>query len=115
VAAKTESYNRNIAELHKHIEKADVHFQSDPLQWFQINISAFAFENSLAFKEFNSPTWKVIAGKLPVGGGGGIHSINIRKHYVKHCVRIREQITRSIQEAKDYYDVPFLSISLDLS
>jgi hypothetical protein len=44
----------------------------------------------------------------------GIHSINIRKHYVENCITIREQITRSIQEANNYYDVPFLSISLDL-
>jgi hypothetical protein len=114
VAGKTKSHKRNVAEVREHIEKADMHFQSDPLRWFQINIAVFACENSLAFKAFQSPTWKLIADKLPVGGGRGVSSINIRTHYVEHYVTIRDKNTRNLQEARDFYNVPFLSVSLDL-
>ncbi len=103
-----------MVEIKKHIESADVHFHQDPQRWFQINIAAFACKNSLAFRAFDSPTWKLVADKLPVGSGKGLQSINIRKHYVEHYVTIRQQITNSIKEAKSFYTIPFLSVSLDL-
>jgi len=114
LAAKTESHQRNLLEIRKHIEKADQHFQQDPLRWFQVNIAAFACENSLAYKAFQSPTWKLIAEKLPVGQGKTLQTINIRKHYVEHYVTVRQHIISRIKEALEYFHVPFLSVSLDL-
>ncbi len=68
----------------------------------------------MAYKAFESPTWKLIANKLPVGQGRGLESINIMKHYVEHYVTVRQHITSNIQEAMQQYNVPFLSVSLDL-
>ncbi len=114
VAVKTEAHQRTLVDIKKHIESADVHFHQDPQRWFQINIAAFACKNSPAFRAFDSPTWKLIADKLPVGSGKGLQPINIRKHYVEHYATIRQQITNSIKEAKSFYAIPFLSVSLDL-
>jgi len=107
LAAKTESHQRNLLEIRKHIEKADQHFQQDPLRWFQVNIAAFACENSLAYKAFQSPTWKLIAEKLPVGQGKTLQTINIRKHYVEHYVTVRQHIISRIKEALEYFHVDF--------
>ena len=77
VSAKTEVHQRNVADLNKKIESADIHFQRDPTRWFQVNISAFACENSLSYRAFNGHTWKLIANKLPVGSSRALESINI--------------------------------------
>jgi hypothetical protein len=68
----------------------------------------------LPFRAFQSPTWKVIADKLPVGSSKSLQAINMRKHYVEHYMAIRELIKENIKEAKMLYTVPFMSVSLDL-
>jgi hypothetical protein len=79
-----------------------------------VNLSAFASENSITFQAFESPAWKVTASKLPVVQVKAIKTMNMRKHYIEHLVTIKEHIINEIQAAKDRYDVPFISLSLDL-
>jgi hypothetical protein len=67
----------------KSIDATNKHFCKKPVDWYQvINIAAFASENSLAFRAFESPTCKLIAEKLPVGSNKGLQTINIMKHYI---------------------------------
>jgi hypothetical protein len=113
VAGKTLAHQRNVEKLCTYIEAADKHFTEDPHRWFQVNISAFACEQSLSYNAFNSPIWKVIADKLPVGNRTLTH-FNVRKHYVEHYLTMKNMIMGSIREAKQVYTIPFLSVSLDL-
>lgn len=114
MAAKTAAHKRNVATLCKHIEGADDLFQVNPSRWFEVNLSAFACENSLAFQAFESATWRVICNKLPVANSRQIQTINMRKHYVEHYVTIKEHIIGELKAAKEKFDIPFLSLSLDL-
>jgi hypothetical protein len=68
----------------------------------------------LSFKAFKSPTWKLIANKLPIVTARSLESIKIPKHYVKHYVTIKQMIQQEMQEAKKHYTIPFMSISLGL-
>ncbi len=77
VASKTSAHQRNVATIVKHIEGADASFKQDPTHWFQVNFSAFACEHSLSFNAFESPTWKVIASKLPVSNQKTLANINV--------------------------------------
>jgi hypothetical protein len=113
VAGKTLAHQCNVEKLATYIEAANKHFTEDPHHWFQVNISAFACEQSLSYNVFNSSIWKVIANKLPVGNRT-LTSFNVRKHYVEHYLRMKKMITGSIREAKQVYTIPFLSVSLDL-
>jgi hypothetical protein len=112
VAGKTQAHQRNIEKLTTYMEGADKHFTEDPHRWFQVNISAFACEQS-SYNAFNSSLWKIIAEKLPVGNKS-LTSFNVRKHYVEHCVTMKQMIMGNIKEAKQHYTIPFLSVSLDL-
>jgi len=100
-----------FTQKHSLINKC--HDSEDPHRWFQVNISAFACEQSLSYNAFNSPIWKVIADKLPVGNRTLTH-FNVRKHYVEHYLTTKNMIMGSIREAKQVYTIPFLSVSLDL-
>ena len=114
VAGKTEAHNRNVATLNKYIEGADQQFVADPIRWFQVHLSAFACENSIAFSAFDSPTWKLIANKLPVGKNKSLETLNLRKHYIEHYVSIKQHIIERITAAKATFNLPFMSLSLDL-
>ncbi len=114
LSAKTAAHKRNVADIKKIIQGADEIFQKDPTRWFEVNLAAFACENSIAFNAFESPTWKVICSKLPVRNDTHMKTINLRRHYVEHYVSIKEHIIHNLQAAKDSYDVPFLPLSLDL-
>jgi hAT family C-terminal dimerisation region len=114
VASKTDAHNRNVVKLNKQIEGADEHFTNDPARWFEVNIASFACENSLAYRAFESNTWKIIANKLPVGNKKGLQRLNIRKVYVEQYVTIKENISSEISQARATFDLPFISLSLDL-
>jgi hypothetical protein len=75
-----------------------------------VKLFAFACENSLAFPVFKSATWKVITHKLPVTNSRQMQSINMRKHYGKHYVTIKEHIVEELKAAKEKYHIPFLSL-----
>ncbi len=107
LASKTEANNWNVAKINKQIEVADEQFWMDPCQWFEVYLSVFACENSVAYKAFESNTRKLIANKLPVGHGRSLQSINLRKHYVEHYVSIKENIMSQIGPAQKYYNIPF--------
>ncbi len=89
-ASKSEAHQRNVALLNQQIEVADKSFKGNPSRWFQVNVAAFACKNSLAFRAFESNTWKILAQKLPVGNSASLGSISIRKHYVEHYITIKE-------------------------
>jgi hypothetical protein len=113
-SSKTEAYQRNLATIAKHIEAADPLFRVDPTRWFEVNLSAFAVQHSLSYRAFESDTWKVIASKLPVGTNNKLKNINIRKHNVEHYVSIKKTIVSNIQSARSTFEIPFMSLSLDL-
>jgi hypothetical protein len=112
--SKTEAHQRNVEKLNKVIESADKHFQKDPTHWFQVNIVAFTCKNSLAYRAFQRPTWKMIAQKMPVVESHSLEKINLQKHYVEHHVTVKNIIQNEFQEAKKQYTIPFMSISFDL-
>ena len=114
VSRKTAAYNRNVADIKHIIEGADECFQQDPARWFEVNLAAFACENSISFNAFESPTWKVICSKLPVKQSDNIKTINMRRHYIEHYVTIKDHIITVIQAAKESYNVPVMSLTLDL-
>ena len=113
-ASKTAAHKRNVATLCKHIESADDLFQSNPARWFEVNLSAFASENSISFAAFESNTWKMIASKLPVMQNRQLQTMNMRKHYVEHYVTIKKHISDEINAAAKAYHIPFISLSTDL-
>ena len=113
-SSKTEAHKRNSAVIANSIQNAEACFKADPRRWFEVNLAAFACENTLSYRAFDSPFWKVIASKLPVGNSDAMTSINIRKHYVEHYVTVKNKIIKQIQEAREYYCLPYLSLSLDL-
>jgi len=113
IASKTEAHNRNVVSLQKIVVGAGEQFREDPTLWFEINLAAFACQNSLSFNAFESTTWKVIADKLPVGNRG-LKTLNLRKHYVEHYVSLKQSFLEMIAEAKKEYNLPFLSLSVDL-
>jgi len=114
VVSKTEAHSRNVATLNKYIAGANQQFMSDPVRWFQVQLSAFACENSVAYSAFVSPTWKLIANKLPVGNNKSFESLNLWKHYFEHYVTIKLRIIECIDKAKATYIIPFISLSLVL-
>ena len=113
-ASKSEAHQRNVALLNQQIAVAEKSFKSNPSWWFQVNVAAFACKNSLAFRAFESNTWKILAQKLPVGNSPSLGSINIRKHYVEHYIIIKDYIILQTSDAKQSYNLPFLSLSLGL-
>lgn len=113
-STKTDAYQRNVSVIAKHIEAADPLFRQDPTRWFEVNLSSFAVQHSLSYSAFESNVWKVLASKLPVGSHNRLKSINIRKHNVEHYLAIKRIIVSDICAAQSSFEVPFLSISLDL-
>jgi hypothetical protein len=93
-SAKTEAHKRNTAVIANNIQNAETCFKDDPRRWFEVNFAAFACENSLSYRAFDSPFWKIIASKLPVGNVDTMTSINIRKHYVEHYVTVKKMYSR---------------------
>jgi hypothetical protein len=114
MASKTAAHKRNVQTLCKHLETADDLFQSDPLRWFEVNLSVFASENSISFTAFESNTWKMIASKLPVVHNRQVQTMKMRKHYVEHYVMIKKFISQEINAASKVYSIPFISLSIDL-
>ncbi len=114
MASKTAAHKRNVQTLCKHLENADDLFQRDPSRWFEVNLSAFASENSISFTAFESNTWKMIASKLPVVHNRQVQTMNMRKHYVEHYVTIKKFILQEINAASKLYHIPFISLSIDL-
>ena len=115
VVTTTEAHQRNAAILNKFIEGADARFWCDPARWFEVHLSAFSCENSLAYCAFESITWKLIAEKLPVGNSKSLQSNNIRMNYVEHYVSIKQHVIQCISSAKAKYFIPFISLTIDLS
>jgi hypothetical protein len=48
------AHNRNVAVIKRIIEGANKCFQKDPTRWFEVNLAAFACENSISFNAFES-------------------------------------------------------------
>ncbi len=113
-ASKTEAHKRNVMQLNKQIEGADEQFKVDPNRWFEVNIANFACENSLPYRAFQSDTWKIIAKKFPVGKQVRMQRLNIRKVYVEQYIAMKNSIISDIVHAKEMYNLPFISVSLDL-
>jgi hypothetical protein len=98
----------------KHIEIADPLFRQNPSRWFEVNLSSFAVQHSLSYNAFESDIWKVLASKLPVGANNKLKSVNIRKHNVEHYLSIKNLIVSDINDARSSFEIPFISLSLDL-
>jgi len=113
-ASKSEAHQKNVTLLNQQIEVANKSFKGNPSRWFPVNLAAFACKNSLAFRAFESNTWKILAQKLLVGNSPSLGSINIRKHYIEHYITIKDYIIQQIADARQSYNLPFLSLSLDL-
>jgi hypothetical protein len=112
-STKTEANKRNAAVIANNMQNAETCFKDDPKRWFEVNFAAFACENSLSYRVFDSPFWKILASKLPVGNLDALTSFNICKHYVEHDISVKK-IVQQIRDAREYYCLPYMSLSLDL-
>jgi hypothetical protein len=110
---KTLSQIRAVQDLSKQIDLSTQSFKQDPLRWFQLQIAAWAAEQSLSYRSFQTPRWRVIASQLPVGVNG-MTVFNPRKHNVELYVTIREKIKRSIAKVSQEFSIPFMTLNLDL-
>ena len=113
VSSKTISQQQTIHQLSKQIDLSRNSFKADPLRWFKVQISAWAAEQSLSYRAFETQRWRLIASQLPVGLGG-MTSFNPRKHMVELYETLKQGIVEEINLAKQQFHIPFMSLNLDL-
>ena len=78
-----------------------------------MQISAWAAEQSLSYRTFETQQWRLIASQLPVGFGG-MTSFNPRKLMVELYEMLKRGIVEEINLAKQQFHIPFISLNLDI-
>ena len=99
VSSKTISQQQTIHQLSKQIHLSRNSFNADSLRWFKVQIYAWAAEQSLLYRAFETQRWRLIASQLPVGLGG-MTSFNPCKHMIELYETLKRGIVEEINLAK---------------
>lgn len=110
---KTSSQQSRLASIASQLDLSLPSFKNDPERWFHINLAAWSASQSISYNAFESDRWRLIARQLPVGAEGMKH-INLRKLHIELYVSGRQFIIDKLKHARAMYQMPFLSINLDL-